>query len=103
MVPVHAGRRYGVDAAGRTTTRLIEIEVTPRRSGPALITGRISIDSATADVVRMKFRYVGTSLWVRVGDPQVRDAGKARRINSIANRVLSINADLEYALQDGKY
>lgn len=83
--------------------RLIEIEVMPRRTGAALIAGRLLIDSASADVVRMTFRYVGTALWARVGDPQARDSGQARRINAIANRVLSINADLEYALQDGRH
>jgi hypothetical protein len=83
--------------------RLIEIEVMPRRTGPALIAGRLWIDSATADVVRLAFRYVGTSLWARVGDPKASDSGAARRINAIANRVLSINAEIEYALQEGRY
>ena len=60
--------------------RLVEIEVTPRRTGPALIAGRLLIDSASAEVVRMTFGYVGTGLWVRVGDPQARDS--ARRAGS---------------------
>ena len=81
--------------------RLFEVEVTPRRTGPALIAGRMWIDSATAEVVRLTFRYVGTGLWVRPEDPD--DSSSARRINSIANRIVSIDADLEYGLQDGRH
>ncbi len=81
--------------------RLFEVEVTPRRTGPALIAGRMWIDSATAEVVRLTFRYVGTALWVRPEDPD--DSSSARRINSIANRIVSIDADLEYGLQDARH
>ncbi|HEX2220809.1 MAG TPA: hypothetical protein VHG35_18565 [Gemmatimonadales bacterium] len=81
--------------------RLFEVEVTPRRTGPALIAGRMWIDSTTAEVVRLTFRYVGTGLWVRPEDPD--DSASARRINSIANRIVSIDADLEYGLQDARH
>ncbi len=93
----------GVALPDGTPLRLIEIAVTPRRTGPALIVGRLWVDSASADVVRMTFRYVGTALWARVGDARPRDSSEARRINAIANRVIGVNADLEYALQNGRY
>ncbi len=84
--------------------RLLRVEVRPRRTGPALIAGRMWIDSATAEVVRLTFRYVGTALWVRPAEgPRGPDSAKARRINALANRVVSIDADLEYGLQQGRY
>nr|MBA3554957.1 hypothetical protein [Gemmatimonadales bacterium] len=85
------------------TLRLLQVEVTPRRSGPALIAGRMWIDSTTAVVVRLTFRYVGTGLWVVPDSTTRSDSASARRVNSIANQIASIDADLEYALQDGRY
>ncbi len=84
--------------------RLLRVQVTPRRSGPALIAGQMWIDSATAQVVRLSFRYIGTALWVRPEPgPRGPDSTKARRLNSLANRIVSIDADLEYGLQEGRY
>ena len=83
--------------------RLLDVQVTPRRTGTALIAGKMWIDSASAEVVRLSFRYVGTALWVLPEAPTRPDSASARRINSIANRVVSIAADLEYALQDGRH
>jgi hypothetical protein len=83
--------------------RLLQVEVTPRRTGPALIAGKMWIDSATAAVVRLTFRYVGTGLWAAPDSATRSDSASARRLNSIANRIASIDADLEYALQDGRY
>ena len=92
-----------VAPGGRGTLRLLQVEVTPRRTGPALIAGEMWIDSASAEVVRLTFRYVGTGLWVRPEGPGRSDSSSARRINSIANQIVSIDADLEYGLQDGRY
>jgi hypothetical protein len=62
------------------------------------------IDSATAEVVRFTFRYLGTALWVRAEEgPRGPDSAKARRLNRLANRIVSIDADLEYGLQEGRY
>jgi len=93
-----------VTPAGGGTLHLYRIQVTPRRTGPALIAGQLWIDSASAQVVRMTFRYLGTALWVRPEKgPEGPDSAKARRINSMANRIVSVDADLEYGLQDGRY
>ncbi len=93
-----------VTPARARALRLLRIEVTPRRTGPALIAGQMWIDSATAEVVRLTFRYLGTALWVRAEDgPRGPDSAKARRLNSLANRVVSVDADLEYGLQEGRY
>ena len=92
-----------ITPARGSTLRLLEVEVTPRRTGPALIAGKMWIDSASAEVVRLTFRYVGTGLWVLPEKPTRSDSASARRVNSIANRIVSIDADLEYGLQDGRY
>jgi hypothetical protein len=92
-----------VTPAGGGALRLLQVEVTPRRTGPALIAGRMWIDSATAEIVRLTFRYVGTGLWVAPDSATAADSASARRVNSFANQVASVDADLEYALQDGRY
>ncbi len=92
-----------VAPSGGGALRLLEVEVTPRRTGPALIAGRMWIDSASAEVARLTFRYVGTGLWVLPEGPTRSDSASARRINSLANRIVTVDADLEYALQDGRY
>ena len=92
-----------VTAGKRGRVRLLRVDVTPRRTGPALIAGRMWIDSATAEVVRLTFRYVGTGLWVKPDGTTRSDSSSARRINSFANQVVSVDADLEYALQDARY
>ena len=83
--------------------RLLRVDVTPRRTGPALIAGQMWIDSATADVVRLTFRYVGTGLWVKPDGTTRSDSSSARRRNAFANQIVSIDADLEYGLQDARY
>jgi hypothetical protein len=84
--------------------KLYRLSVIPRRNGPSLIAGSMYLDAMTKDVVRLTFRYVGTALWIDEHDPDFdRDSSKARRANAIVNRILSVNADLEYSLQDGKY
>ncbi len=93
-----------VSSPGLGVLKLYEVKVIPRRTGPSLIAGTMMLDAATAEVVRLSFRYVGTLLWVNVDDGEIAgDTTKARRMNSLANRIVSIDADLEYALQDNKY
>ncbi len=98
-----------VTSPGGAPVRLDKVEVIPRRKGPSLVAGRLWLDARTGDVVRFTFRYVGTALWVRARSPgepaapNTRDSASARRYNAIANRVVSIDADLEYALQNGRH
>ncbi len=82
--------------------QIFVVDVVPRRAGPALIAGRLWIEAGSAEVVRLTFRYVGTQLFVRPSRGH-RSAASARRLNKIANRIVSIDADLEYALQDGRF
>lgn len=82
---------------------LVSVEFAPRRVAEALIVGRLWLDRATAEVVRLSFQYVGTGLWVTPDEGTRRDSSSARRANSLINRILSVSGDLEYALQEGRY
>lgn len=82
---------------------LVSVEFAPRQVAPALIVGRLWLDAATAEVVRLSFQYVGTGLWVTPEEETRRDSTSARRANSLINRLLSVRGDLEYALQEGRY
>ncbi|MEO8200037.1 MAG: DUF5686 family protein [Gemmatimonadota bacterium] len=93
-----------LSSPGSGVLKLYRVKVQPKRIGPSLIAGTMMLDAATAEVVHLSFRYVGTMLWVDVEDADVEgDSAKAKRLNSLANRIVSVDADLEYALQDGKY
>ncbi len=80
--------------------KLISVQVLPRRKGPALVAGRLWFDAAEADLVRFAFRFVGTELWY---DPDEEGVKDARRINRIVSRILTLDADLEYALQGERF
>ncbi|HET8649201.1 MAG TPA: hypothetical protein VFL95_04115 [Gemmatimonadales bacterium] len=86
-------------APGVGRRRLYAVEVTPKGPAPSLVTGRIWLDSATADVARFTFRYVGTELWVNPREDG--DSGSARWANSLVNRFVTLDADLEYAIEQG--
>ncbi len=87
---------------GRRLT-IVAVSVTPKRPGPALVVGRLWLDAETAEVVRFSFRYVGNGLWDVPDGPTPEDSARARRANRLINRIVSIDADLEYALQDDTY
>jgi hypothetical protein len=91
-----------VATPGGEPVRIYVVEVVPRRTGPALVAGRMWIDARSAEVVRLTFRYVGTGLFVR-SRPGRRSEASTRRLNTIGNRILSVDVDLEYALQDGRF
>jgi len=88
-----------------STVRLYAVEVVPSRPGPSLVAGTIWIDSASAQVARFTFRYVGTALWVDRDDPDpdLKELGGAKKANAFINRILTVDSDLEYGLQDERY
>ena len=92
-----------VRAADGREVRLYRIRVDPRRSGVALIVGYLLLDGATGDVVRLSFRFVGTDIWTTPDGETAGDSSDARTANKWINRLLTLNADLEYALQDRKH
>lgn len=83
--------------------RLYSVNFIPKRVAPALVAGRLWIDAASFEVVRFTFRYVGEGLWEQPDGGTTRDSAAARRTNRFISRVLTIDADLEYGLQDGRY
>ncbi len=88
--------------AGGRRIRLYSVQFTPKRAAPALVVGRLWLDADNAEVVRFTFRYVGTELYMRP-DTTRGDSSNARRVNRIANNLISIDADLEYGLQEGRF
>ena len=88
-----------------TSVRLYAVEIVPSRPGPSLVAGTIWLDSASAQVARFTFRYVGTSLWVDRDDPDpdLKELGGAKKANAFINRILTVDSDLEYGLQDERY
>ena len=82
--------------------KLYEVEVIPKRAAPALIAGRLWIAAGTHDVVRLTFRYVGTGLFVRP-DSGRHDSTGTRRLNAFISRLVTVDVDVEYARQDGRY
>ncbi len=87
----------------RGMMRVVQVGVVPKRSGPALLAGTLLLDASNAEVVRFTFRYLGTSLWVAPEAETARDSAQARGANAIVNRILTVNAELEYGLQEGRY
>lgn len=83
--------------------KLYTIEVVPTRAGASLVTGRLWIDAASSNLVRFSFRFVGTALWISPSEDTDGDSSQARRLNKIANRILTLDADLEYALQEERF
>jgi hypothetical protein len=83
--------------------RLYTVEVMPRSSGEALVAGYLMLDAGSAEVVRFTFRFVGTGLWDVPTEGTPEDSASSRRANRLVSRILQLDADLEYALQDGRY
>lgn len=83
--------------------KVLAVDVTPVRQGPSLIVGKLWLDAATYETVRFSFRYVGKGQWVAPDSPTKGDSSDARRANGLINRLFSLDADLEYAMQDGQY
>ncbi len=90
-----------ISAPGGPPLQLYQVTVAPSRAGIALITGHLWLDAATGEVVRIAFRYVGTSMWVRPEGETRKDTTDASRANRWINRLFSLDADLEYAREPG--
>lgn len=83
--------------------KVLAVDVTPSREGPALVVGRLWVDAATSETVRFAFRYVGKGLWVAPEGETKKDSTNARRANGFINRLFTLDVDLEYGLQEGRY
>ena len=83
--------------------KLLAVDVTPARDGQSLVVGKLWLDAETAETVRFSFRYVGTSQWVVPEGETRKDSSSSRRANKWVSRLLTLDADLEYSLQEGRY
>ncbi len=85
------------------TVRAVAVRVEPKELAPSLIAGDLWLDTATAEVVRMTFVFVGEYLWELPNGETARDSTKARKDNVWAARIVKMEADLEYALFEARY
>jgi hypothetical protein len=97
-----AGDSVTIASAGHRVT-IRSVTVTPKGKGASYVAGKLWIDVATGDLARFTFRLVGTEIWSVPDSPTHDDSASAKRANAIVSRILQIDADLEYALQDNKY
>jgi len=101
--------RYEITDSARVTNpdgkvvRLVAVRVTPARPGKILVIGTLWFDEGSAEVVRFSFRFVGQNLWVTPDGDTHSDTSDARLANRIISRILTLDADLQYSLEDGKY
>lgn len=85
------------------SVQAIAIRVEPRRVGPSLIAGDIWVDASSGDAVRLSGTFLGEFLWEVPEDGTPEDSAAARRGNRWAQRFLSVQIDLEYALYENLF
>ncbi len=91
-----------INVPGRNV-RAVKMRVEPKELGPSLVAGDMWIDQETGDVVRLMIVFVGEYLWDEPDGDTPEDSAQAREDNRMANRVLSVAADIEYALIENRY
>ena len=91
-----------INVPGRNV-RAVKMRVEPKELGPSLVAGDMWIDQETGDVVRLMIVFVGEYLWDEPNGDTPEDSAQAREDNRMANRVLSVAADIEYALIENRY
>jgi hypothetical protein len=83
--------------------RAIKMRVTPKSLGPAMVAGDMWLDAETADVIRMMVVFLGQYLWDEPEGDTPEDSASAREDNKWANRFVTVEAEIEYALIDRLY
>ncbi|MGH7524787.1 MAG: hypothetical protein ACREK8_10805 [Gemmatimonadales bacterium] len=89
--------------AGARRITIRSITVLPKLTDGAYVAGRLWLDEATGDLVRFTFRFVGTELWSEPDGATAKDSATALRESKFVSRMLELNADLEYGLQESRY
>jgi hypothetical protein len=92
-----------VQAPGGAPLRVVRLEVVPRRGGRPLVAGRLWLDAETGETVRFAFRYTGAVRFAAVEGSSKRDSSSAQRRERLFRRFASLELDLEYGRQDGRF
>lgn len=87
--------------AHRVTIR--SITVVPKYFDGAYVAGLLWVDVSTGDVARFTFRFVGTELWSEPDGSTPQDSAAALKASKFVSRILELNADLEFSLQENRY
>ncbi|MSR06196.1 MAG: hypothetical protein EXR93_03875 [Gemmatimonadetes bacterium] len=85
------------------TVRAVGLRVEPKHLAPSLVAGNIWLDAETFEVVRMTIVFVGQFLWATPDSATAVDTAKAINDNKWANRIVKIEAELEYGLHESRY
>lgn len=85
------------------TVNAVAVRVEPKLMGASLVAGDLWLDGGTAEVVRLTFVFLGDYLWETPDGVTAEDSAATRRGNVRVNRVVKLEADLEYALYDARY
>lgn len=85
------------------TIRAIGVRVEPKRPGPSLMAGEMWIDAESGDLVRLMVTFVGEYVWSEPDSGTAVDSAEARKRSRKAEHYLTVNADLQYALIEGRY
>jgi hypothetical protein len=86
------------------TVRAIGIDVTPAHLAPSMIAGILWVDADAADVVRLQGTFLGEYLWDAPDSAATpKDSADARKDNRRAQRIVTVQADLEYALHENRF
>jgi hypothetical protein len=85
------------------TIRALKMRVEPKYYGPALVAGDMWLDTETADIVQFGMVFLGDYLWDSPDGDTPEDSARARKESDQANRFLSVEAQVEYALVDQLY
>lgn len=88
---------------GQRSLTIRPITITPRPGAAAAVVGRLWVETSTGDVVRFTFRFVGTELWTDPDAETRQDSSESRFANRLVSRILQLDADLEYSLQDNQF
>ena len=85
------------------TIRAYQLRVEPKQYGPSLVAGNMWLDVASADVVRFDMIFLGDFVWDSPQEESTEDSVRARKESGQAERYLTVEAQVEYALVDQRY
>jgi hypothetical protein len=83
--------------------RAYQLRVEPKQYGPSLVAGNMWLDANSGDVVRFDMIFLGDFVWESPREGSLADSARARQESAQAERYLTVEAQVEYALVDQQY